>query len=184
MTAIELLTEQHDVVDRLFKRLEKASDSTERKRLFDELARSLVAHDTIEREIFYPTCEKHMGLVEPLAEALAEHGVVEFSLYQLDQAHGSETFQAKLAVLKEVVTHHVREEEDTLFPKVKQSLGPDVLEDLEFDLEERFEEVKVEDFREGLYETLRQVMAGALKTRPAKQHAQKRTNGGHPTTAR
>jgi len=184
MTAIDLLKQQHDEVDRLFKDLEKASDANERKRLFGELARNLVAHDAIEREIFYPACEKYMGMIEPLAEALTEHGLVEFSLYQADQAQGKTSFEAKLAVLKEVVTHHVKEEENTLFPKVRKAIGDEVLENIGFDLDERFEEVKVEDFRAGLYDTLLQVMEGALKTGSKKRHVQRRGNGGRHTATR
>ena len=181
MTAIDLLKDQHDEVDELFKKLEECDDDNERKVLFDELARDLVAHDTIEREIFYPTCEKYLGLIDILAEALVEHGLVEFCLYQLDRAGGTKTFRAKLTVLKEVVKHHVHEEEHELFPKVKHEIDADVLKDLGAQLEKRFEQVKAKDFRDGLYDTLSQVMGGALKTRAGKTPSAKGRNGSAAT---
>ena len=68
-SAIELLKTQHEEVKTLFKRIEKASTRSAKTKLFDELAANLVAHDAIEREIFYPACEKGMGMTDLLGEA-------------------------------------------------------------------------------------------------------------------
>jgi hemerythrin superfamily protein len=76
MNATELLKSQHREVESLFKRIEKAQEDSEKRELFEELAANLVAHDAIEREIFYPACEEEMGMNELLGEVLAEHGLV------------------------------------------------------------------------------------------------------------
>jgi len=82
MKATELLKQQHGEVSRLFKAIEKTDNPAEKKSYFLELASNLVAHDGIERKIFYPACEETMGMDDMLGEALVEHGVIEFSLYQ------------------------------------------------------------------------------------------------------
>src|SRR5882724_6363441 len=110
-TAIDLLKGQHEEVKALFKKIEKASARAQKTKLFDELAGKLVGHDAIEREIFYPACERGMGMTDLLGEALVEHGVVEFSLYQADQARQAKDFSFKCQVLSEIVEHHVKEEE-------------------------------------------------------------------------
>lgn len=166
MKAIELLKSQHRQVEELFKQLEVAKDDVEKSRLFEELATNLVAHDAIEREIFYPACEEKMGLNDLLGEALVEHGVVEFSLFCADNAQGEEDFDYKCTVLKDVIGHHVKEEEETLFPKVEKVLGAEALTALGAEMQARFKEVKEEDFRGPLHDNLRQVLSGATRTTP------------------
>ena len=168
MNAIDLLEGQHEEVAELFDKIEGTDEKREKRQLFEKLAGKLVGHDAIEREIFYPACEDALGSEDDqLGEALVEHGVVEFCLYQADQALGGDDFDAKVTVLKEVIEHHVEEEEKELFPKVKKAMGDGRLEELGAAMEERFEQALEEDFREPLHANLRQVLAGATKTRPA-----------------
>lgn len=163
MKATELLKQQHQEVDRLFKAIESSDDEAEKKALFLDLASNLVGHDGIEREIFYPACEEAMGLDDDLGEALVEHGVIEFSLYQANEALGKDDFDFKVTVLKELVKHHVEEEEKEFFPKVEKALGGDSLELLTEEMLEAFEDARQSDFQAPLYENLRQVFAGAIK---------------------
>lgn len=169
MKATELLKTQHQAVRDLFERIESSKDRAQKAKLFEQLATNLVAHDAIEREIFYPACEEAMGMSDLLGEALVEHGLVEFSLFQVDQsvqAKGDEgeELDYKGTVLKEVVEHHVKEEEGEFFPKVEKALGQQKLEDLAEEMQELFEDHIQQDFRPALYANLRQVLAGAMKT--------------------
>jgi hemerythrin-like domain-containing protein len=165
MTAIELLKKQHREVKKLFASLKKAQAKS-KKAIFEEIAHNLVAHDGIERELFYPACEVGMGMTDELAEALVEHGVVEFCLYQADEASPGDEFDAKSKVLKEVLEHHIEEEEEEFFPKVEKALGKERLEELGAEMKARFEELKKTNFRRPLHANLRQVLAGAMKTKP------------------
>jgi len=166
-SAIELLKTQHEEVKTLFKRIEKASTRGAKTKLFDQLAANLAAHDAIEREIFYPACERGMGMTDLLGEALVEHGVVEFSLFQADQARKDKDFSFKCQVLSEIVEHHVKEEEEEFFPKVQKALGKEKLLALGARMQERFEQAKAKDYHPALKSNLKQVLAGALK--PAKR---------------
>jgi hypothetical protein len=163
MKATDLLTKQHHMVARLFKALQIAETLNDKQTLFDELAANLVAHDGIEREIFYPACEDAMGLSDDLGEALVEHGVIEFCLYQANEAIGKPDFDFKCKVLKEMVEHHVKEEEEEFFPQAEKALGALALESLGEEMADAFEEALDDDFREPLYENLRQVFAGVLQ---------------------
>jgi hemerythrin-like domain-containing protein len=171
MKATELLKQQHQEVARLFKAIESTEDAEEKKALFLDLASNLVGHDGIEREIFYPACEEALGLNDDLGEALVEHGIIEFALYQANEALGKDDFDFKVTVLKELVEHHVEEEEEEFFPKVEKALGGDSLELLTEEMTEAFEEAREEDFQAPLYENLRQVFAGAIKTEPKDSEA-------------
>lgn len=167
MKATELLTNQHREVSRLFKAIESAEEKPKKRQLFMELASKLVAHDGIERDIFYPACEEAMGMNDLLGEALVEHGMIEFAVYQATEAMEAEDFDFKCKVLSEMVEHHVEEEEKEFFPRVEKELGEDSLNLLGEEMEEAFEDALLEDFRRPLYNNLKQVFVGALKTVPA-----------------
>src|SRR3982750_2636078 len=113
--ATDLLKQQHDEVKALFEKIEAAPRAASKRQLFEQLAANLVAHDGIERQLFYPACEENMGMTDLLGEALVEHGLVEFSLYQADQAQGEDDFDYKVKVLKEALEHHIEEEESEFF---------------------------------------------------------------------
>jgi Hemerythrin HHE cation binding domain len=173
MKATDLLKAQHKEVSKLFKAIESSDDDAEKEALFLDLASKLTAHDGIEREIFYPACEEAMGLNDLLGEALVEHGIIEFALYQSNEALGQDDFDFKCSVLQELVEHHVEEEEKEFFPKVEKELGKDSLELLGEEMEEAFQTALEGDFTVPLYENLRQVLAGALETTPGKSQPAK-----------
>ena len=168
MNAIQLLKSQHKDVRDLFERIESEDDQERQYELFEELAANLVAHDAIEREIFYPESEKALGMTDELGEALVEHGLVEFALYNADRAE-DEDFKHKLSVLKEVVMHHVEEEEKEFLPMVDKALGKERLETLGETMESKFEQALAKDFREPLTKNLQQVLNGATKTKPERK---------------
>ncbi len=174
MKATDLLEQQHREISKLFKAIESASDAADKKAFFLELASTLVAHDGIEREVFYPACEEVMGLDDELGEALVEHGVIEFCLYQANEALGKADFDFKCKVLQEIVEHHVEEEEEEFLPKAEKALGADTLESLAEEMEEAFEDAKAGDFRLPLYDNLRQVFAGAIKPEAQSEPAPKK----------
>jgi hemerythrin superfamily protein len=180
MKATSLLKAQHEEVATLFKRIEKCKDEGQKRELFVELAGKLVGHDGIERELFYPACKEAMGKTELLGEAMVEHGVIEFSLHLADQAQGQEDFDDKVNVLREMVEHHVKEEEHDLFPKVHKAMSDELLQELGAKMEARFEAATKRDFRAPLNDNLRQVLKGASDipgTQKAKETTTKQSDG-------
>jgi hypothetical protein len=165
MKATDLLIQQHRAVEDLFEQFEDAEGADEKRKVFEKLAANLVGHDAIEREIFYPACEKELGDDEDvLHESLVEHGVVEFSLFRADENRNGDDFDKYVTVLKEIVEHHVEEEESELLPKAKSEIDGARLEELGAAMEKRFEQALASDFREPLRENLDQVLAGRTKT--------------------
>lgn len=170
--ATNLLISQHREVKALFEAIEYTSNRAAKLKLFEQVARALVAHDAIEREIFYPACEKAMGMTKLLGEALVEHGVIEFCLYEADRARKEEDFDFKFQVLSEMVLHHVKEEEQDFFPQVEKALSIEQLEALGKRMQTRFHAAQKEDFRAAVVSNLRQVLAGTIKpTKPSKKVA-------------
>jgi hemerythrin superfamily protein len=121
MDAIEMLEEQHRDVEDLFEELESAH-AADVQDLFDELADQLAVHSLIEEMHFYPAVRARRT-ADIVLESLEEHHTIKRLLAGLlEMAPNNPQFEARLAVLKEQVEHHVTEEEDELFPKVRKVL--------------------------------------------------------------
>jgi len=128
MNAIELLESQHREVEQLFTRIEKAKSNDAKAKLFTDIADKLAVHATIEERHFYPAV-KAKRTEDIVLESLEEHvGIKRVIADLLETDAGDHTFDAKLAVLKEQVSHHVEEEESELFPKVRKLFDVDRLE--------------------------------------------------------
>ena len=126
INAVDLLEGQHREMEALFEELEKASGASKQK-LFNEIADKLAVHATIEERDFYPAV-KAKRTEDILLESLEEHlGIKRVLADLLAIDVDDETFDAKAKVLKEQVEHHVEEEEDNLFPKVKKLLDQETL---------------------------------------------------------
>ena len=141
MKATDLLEEQHREVEKLFAKVLKSDGSKERKQLATEIQSKLEAHTSIEEEIFYPayreaaTTKKGEDLV---LEAYEEHHVVKLVLGELPKVDtAAENFKAKMTVLKELIEHHVEEEENEMFPDAEKKLGKERLEVLGEEMDKR-----------------------------------------------
>jgi hemerythrin-like domain-containing protein len=132
MKATDILKKQHREVMGLFKSISKTEDPTERRRLLDEITEALKAHTELEEEIFYPAI-RESGAKKADAmvlEALEEHHVVDLVLAEApDVDPEAEGFEAKMTVLKELVEHHIEEEEQEMF-KLASRLGDEEARDL------------------------------------------------------
>jgi iron-sulfur cluster repair protein YtfE (RIC family) len=133
MDAIALLKADHEKVDALFAQLEETTERAEKTReeLFTKLKQELDLHAHVEEKIFYPALKESDKTRDITMEGIQEHHVVKVLLRELD-AMGvtSETWTAKLKVLKENVEHHVQEEEKEMFPKARTVLSQEQLEEL------------------------------------------------------
>ena len=148
LNALDLLTEQHDEVDRLFEQLEGEGDGDDRQAAFVELADKLAAHSTIEEKLFYPrvlsaqtsellyhSVEDHLAMKRVLADLVT---------MDLD----TDQFKAKLSVLKEEVSHHSHDvEEAQLFPLLRAAMDADELAGLGNELLVMFEQLIAADPR-------------------------------------
>lgn len=134
MDAIELLKQDHKKVEKIFTDMEKKDA---RAKLFPELDRELSVHAEIEEKLFYPATKKAEPTRDLVLESIEEHKQIKMVLADLEQADKTtDVWAAALKVLKEDVMHHVGEEEDELFPKVRKVLSKQQLEDLGTRMEE------------------------------------------------
>jgi len=129
MNAIELLETQHQDVDTLFERLEKATGKA-RQKIFDDLADLLAIHASIEELHFYPAV-KTASTDENVEHSAEEHLDIKRKLSLcMATPVTSDKFADRLAALKHEVQHHVGDERKELFPRVRKLMAGDQLEAL------------------------------------------------------
>jgi len=134
MDAITLLKKDHQAVEDLFKRFEKAGGNAHKskQRLVERMISELSMHAAVEEMTFYPFVKGvNEELTSDVLESLEEHHVVKWLLSELDGLSAdAERFNAKVTVLMENVRHHVKEEEKEMFPLVRKALSRDQLNEL------------------------------------------------------
>jgi len=126
MKASMLLKRQHREVEKLFAAALKTENVKTRRQAMENIIKALEHHTGIEEDIFYPAV-REIGTKkaeEMIGEAYEEHHVVKLVLAELPGVDpGADTFEAKMTVLKELVAHHVEEEEKEMFPMAERKLG-------------------------------------------------------------
>jgi iron-sulfur cluster repair protein YtfE (RIC family) len=137
MNAIDLLKEDHDIVDALFKEVESTTPSRYPP-LFKRIKGELDTHAHVEETIFYPTLlEKgDAELADIVKEGIEEHKQIKMFLAELEgKTPKNAQFEPRIKVLIEDTRHHVKEEENEMFPLVEDQFTETELEKLGAELE-------------------------------------------------
>jgi nitrite reductase/ring-hydroxylating ferredoxin subunit/uncharacterized membrane protein len=148
--ADEVLLEHHELLRRMFRRIEAMSpDDPQRRDLLRTLASELEIHEHIEDEIFYPA-------VRPVSEdvpvAYAEHQqMADLLAATLKLPTSSPEFEEYLRVLHKAVDHHASSEERSMFVEA-QRLGDRRLRELGHALETMLEEQRTSRFQRAFRE--------------------------------
>lgn len=148
MNAIDLLINDHELVKELLAELMETSNRATKKRtqLLEKIDQELKLHTQIEEEIFYPAFKK-AGKKEDAQmyfEALEEHRAVEeLVLPDLENTEvNGDKFGGRAKVLKELIEHHIEEEESEMFPRAKELFSEEQLIELGEQMQEMKDQMK------------------------------------------
>jgi hypothetical protein len=128
----ELLREEHRMAMEMLEEIcEGGLDEEERPELFAELRAALMSHALAESRAFYAPLKQQASEPDKVLEADAEHVVAERLIEDLSGTRlDAERWMARAKVLKEVVRHHIEEEEGELFPLAQESCDEATLEEM------------------------------------------------------
>lgn len=147
MDAIELLLSDHKKVRELLSQLTGTTSRAEKTRtdLLQKITMEIEVHAKIEEEIFYPALREagKKDEEEMYFEALEEHRAAGDLVLPdlLNTEVTSEKFSGRAKVLKELVEHHIEEEEEEMFPRVRELLSQDQLSELGEQMQQRKQEL-------------------------------------------
>ena len=140
MDAITSLKADHDAVEKLFVRFERAGPRAAKARteIVERIVHDLAVHSAVEQHVFYP------AVLEVLPDArdylLASHEEHDLAAWLSIGLEGMDAdqdrFAARAGVLIAEVRYHVHEEEAMLFPEARAALGRSRLAELVADMDD------------------------------------------------
>ena len=123
--AIVLLKKDHQEVRQQFRAFRKADlTPVQKQTIVDTILELLTVHTYVENEVMYPRVRELLpDLEDDVLESYEEHHVADVLCMELASMDATdERFDAKTTVLIENVEHHMEEEEQEWFPKVREGL--------------------------------------------------------------
>lgn len=137
--ALSLLKADHQRVTDLFDKFEGLGERAHKTReaTVHTIIEELSVHAGIEETVFYPALRERIAADDEgqVLEALEEHHIVKFLLSELQSLRSEdERYTAKVTVLRELVDHHVDEEESEMFTQARRAFSRTELADLGDDL--------------------------------------------------
>ncbi|MFI8449194.1 hemerythrin domain-containing protein [Streptomyces erythrochromogenes] len=131
--AVDVITEltaDHREMDETFDILEQAVPAAERQTAAERLTIELVRHTVAEEEHLYPTLREVLPDGDLIADReIADHARMEKILKDLEglDADGPH-FDRLVVALRAEVTAHVWDEEENLFPRLRETCAQEALE--------------------------------------------------------
>jgi iron-sulfur cluster repair protein YtfE (RIC family) len=123
------LKHEHEEAGALLEKLTKSDSGSERKSILKKLQAALIPHLRAEEKVVYDAiiALKDKKLQQDGKEGALEHELVERTLAKLMKIANatSPEFSAAAKVLKELVTHHVEEEERNVWADVRKNFSTD-----------------------------------------------------------
>ena len=120
--ATAMLRADHRKVSGLFEQYEKSRSTSRKAALVATICNELKVHTQIEEEIFYPAVQAVLKDHELIPEANVEHGSVKALIAQVEgKTPDGDLFDARIKVMSEWVKHHVKEEQNEMFPRARKT---------------------------------------------------------------
>ena len=141
-----LLHEDHENVALIFKKIEsmKSKETAQTpEQLFKELYTELELHAKVEEDLVYPVFKKYEETRKIVEESLREHQEIDRLLSELKGMRpDDQKWMGKLGELQRKVEHHVKEEEEQLFPQGRKIISEDQAQQLGETVENKKEELR------------------------------------------
>lgn len=132
MDALEMLDNDHRMVEQLFRDYQAAKTDDQRRGVVEIAIRELSKHAALEELMVYPLAKQAVtGGEQQIDHHLDEHMAVKKTLVALDEAGDDQQQTGKLmATLQKEIDEHVQDEEGQLWPKLRAAVDQEVLDDL------------------------------------------------------
>jgi hemerythrin superfamily protein len=144
MDVLKEIKKEHDEFKSLISKIEN-SKGEEKKSLFRELYAKIKGHHEAEERIVFPDVKKKSDEEgkDVVREMIEEHSLAVYQFSVIEKTSiDNDTWDAKFSVLKEVLTHHMDEEEQDLFEQARKVLNKKDLEEKYGPFESTMDEYK------------------------------------------
>ncbi|MBA3535900.1 MAG: hemerythrin domain-containing protein [Tatlockia sp.] len=123
MDIYDYLKLDHANVAQLFKYFEKSDSSSRQQQIVAVICQELFVHAKSEQDTFYKVLENYETTKEMASHGEKEHSEIYEQIKKINESKGVDAaWKKKVIKLKELVEHHVKEEEGAIFRKAKKVL--------------------------------------------------------------
>lgn len=143
---LDTLQMEHDDVQELLERLVDSHNARDQKALVSQIKKALLPHAKAEEKVVYDAVLALKGKEAKIEghEGYIEHGLAEQTLKKLDKlTANTPEFNAAAKVLKELLDHHIKEEESDIWAQVKDNFSAEQRERMNRDFLAAKKKVKV-----------------------------------------
>jgi hemerythrin-like domain-containing protein len=132
LDAIASILMDHQHIRQMIAELDRSLDSNiEKSRAtFKDLKDFLVKHETMEQKLWYPELEKDASLKDIVANLKKEEEDASKEISKIDGIKDDKEWVASVKKLTKAVEHHAKEEETKLFPKARQVVSKESLNEI------------------------------------------------------
>lgn len=133
MSAIDILINDHKYISKMLALLDKNLNGGNLKKshaIFEDVKEFLLKHETMEKKVWYPELEKNKNLASIVSHLLSEEKEAAKELNKLSKKKPSREWAKEVKSLINNIQKHASEEEDTLFPSVKEVFDKTKLEEI------------------------------------------------------
>ena len=146
MDLYEYLKNDHQKVMELFEKFENSKSVADKAGIVTMLAKEITLHSLAEQNTFYKKLEEHAGSKGKAQHGLKEHQEIDKKLEEIASTHEADSaWDEKILELKEMIKHHVDEEEGEMFTQAQKILSM---------TDEQAVQKEMQQFKEKLQESL------------------------------
>ena len=136
------LHEDHQQILKLASEMAEEKTAARRRALFEELKPMLTVHARVEEQVVYSAMINVRDSKDSHDlgnEGFVEHSLIDVLLERLGKTNlaGTDAWKAHATVLKEMLEHHIQEEEDEFFEELREHFGNEQLESMAVEFESR-----------------------------------------------
>lgn len=125
---LDVIREDHKPLKELIEVMKDAERPfAERKQAFTEFAPLLITHAEAEEKALYEFMKTKKDLKMDAFEGDTEHMLADQLCEQIERVTDEDEMGAMIKVLAESVEHHIKEEENDMFPEIEKSVKPEQL---------------------------------------------------------
>jgi hemerythrin superfamily protein len=128
MNIQDVIRADHNKVNMLFMQIDDTNDPQKIQEYFGQIYKDLSVHAEAEEQVVYPAVRSFYGETQELYDEQAEMKTMLAEIKSMNPADS--TFKAKVESLKQAVTDHVRQEEDTMFAAIRNNCSDDQKEQM------------------------------------------------------
>lgn len=134
---VDILTDDHQSMVELIGTIQQATNDESRRDTADTVIAELVRHSVAEEKIVYPAMEKYLpNGSEEVEHDIEEHTELDKVMKRLEGIQAAEaTFMETVDELESQLRHHISDEEDEQFPKLREHISSDQLYDMGVEVE-------------------------------------------------